>query len=378
MSEPLVIIGAGLAGYALLRALRQGDGQRAVTLVTSDDGSAYAKSALPHALAEGRPARELVLATAEQIAHRYDATILTHRRVLRIDRPAHELVSQEGRTAYAQLVVATGSSAVRRRPRGTAGERLLTLGNLADYAYLRSELAGRRRIAVLGGSTVGCEVADSLARRGYAVTLFEPGPHLLADVLPGLSGERVAHALRAAGVRVVTEDGVQRIDHDVDGLALRTLTGTTVSADLVICARGRRPRAELAADAGLAVARGILVDRRLGTADPDIFALGECAELEGRLFVLHDDIEAGARVLADVLSGGYSKLRWQPRLRRLRLESCPAVVCEPPPIAGEWQETANARGVTALFRDRGGSLRGFALLGERVADGERLLAQVIR
>jgi len=196
-------------------------------------------------------------------------------------------------------------------------------------------------------------------------------------VLPGLSAERVAQALHAVGVRVMTEDGVQRIDQDFDRLELTTLAGAAMSADLIICARGRRPRAELARDAGLQVARGIVVDHRLGTTDPDVFGLGECAELDGRLFALQDDIEAAARVLADVLGGGRSRLRWQPRLRRMQIESCPVVICEPPPLGGEWQETANARGVRALFHDAGGNLRGFALLGDRAVNAERLLAQVI-
>ncbi len=379
MNAPLVIVGTGAAGYALLRALRQINGDRPLVLITRDDGAAYEKFRLARALGTRTRARDLVLATVEQMAHRYGATILAHRHILRIDRLRHELVMREGRYGYGQLVLATGAAPLRQPGlRGTAASQALTLGSLADYAYLRSELAGRSRVVVLGGSLAGCELADNLARSGCHVTLLEPANQLLAETLPTLSAERVAQALQAAGVQVMTEDGIQRIDQGPDELELTTLAGVRFSTDLVVLARGAVPRTELARDAGLAVTRGVVVDHALGTADPDIFALGECAEIDGRLFRLPEDIEAGAQVLAEVLCGRKRRMRWQARLRRLQMESCPVTVCEPPPLAGEWHEAATQRGVRAVFRDRRGALRGFALLGDQVAAAERLLGELGR
>ncbi len=377
MSTPLVIVGSGMAGYGLLRAVRHVDRGRRVWLYTADDGCAYAKSQLACGLARGKMPGDLVLASAEQMAHRLDASIFTHTRVRAIDRERRVIHTDRGEQAYGELVLALGARPLRPAPlRGNAASQVLTLANLADYRYFRNELDGRRRVAVLGGGLLGCEVAEGLVRAGCEVTLFEPGNRLLADLLPVLCGARVARTLHAAGVEVRLEDGVQSIEQGLEDLELLTLSGQRLTAELVVAAVGTRPTAAIAADAGLAIGRGIVVDHQLRTSDPAIYAVGECAELGGRLFVLHEDIEAAARVLAGVLTGTQARMSWQPRLQRLQLECCPTVVCEPPPVAGEWQESATPRGVRALFHDRRGTLRGFALVGESVSEAARFFGAI--
>jgi rubredoxin-NAD+ reductase len=132
---------------------------------------------------------------------------------------------------------------------------------------------------------------------------------------------------------------------------------------------------ELARDAGLAVGRGIQVNKDLQSSDPRIFAVGECAEVQGRVLSLPADIEAAAHALGAVLAGRTSSLHWQPRIQSLSLPRCPVVLCEPPPdVAGEWHERADRGGVQALFLDRQGRLRGFALLGKAVVEKEQLIA----
>ena len=123
---------------------------------------------------------------------------------------------------------------------------------------------------------------------------------------------------------------------------------------------------------------GVVVDRQLRTSEPDIFALGECAELIGRGFNTQEDIESAASVLATNLSGGAARMHWTPRVQRLQIESCPTVLCDPPPVAGEWQETATVSGVKGLFHDRRGALRGFALVGSAVDEADRLLGRLPR
>jgi len=377
MGAPLLIVGTGMAGYGLLRALRHVDRRMTVCMVAADNAAAYAKFQLPGALAKRREVGDLVLATAEQMAHRYDASILPRTRALRIERTRRVLPTSSGELAYGQLVIATGAEPLRPAAiRGSGAGSVLTVGSLAEYAYLRSELAGRRRVVVLGGGASGCEFADNLLRGGCEVTLLEPDNRLLGGRLPGLCSERVAGALHTAGVRLRLEDGIQRIEQAGDELEITTLSGARLNAEVVIAVLGNAPRVQIARDAGLDIAHGIVVDARLRTSDPDIFALGECAEMGGRLFTLSDDIDAGARVLAGVLTGGHTPLRWQARSLRLQLECCPTVLCEPPPIAGEWHESATARGVRALFHDLTGRLRGFVLVGEAVGDAHHLLSHI--
>lgn len=378
MDAPLVIVGTGMAGFGLLRAVRHVDARTPICLIGADDAVAYSKFELPRALSRGQQAGELVVATPEQIAHRFGATIRPRCRVLRIDRQRRMLVTDAGEQPYSRLVLATGADAVRPTPlRGAAAKRLLTVASLAEYAYLRSELAGRRRVAVLGGGMAGCELADNLCRGGFVVTLLEPGSRLLADSFPQLCAERIADALCGAGVRVHCEDGMQRIEPSGDDLELVTLSARHLVVDVAVAALGSHPRTALARDAGLDVGRGIRVDAHLQTSDAAIYALGECAELGGRVLNQPEEIEACAHALAGVLTGASSGLRDPPRLRRLQIECCPAAVCLPlPSVSGEWHETARQRGVRALFHDRHGALRGFALVGETTGEAHRLLALV--
>lgn len=371
-SLPLVIIGTGAAGYGLLRAVRRRDQTRDIVLITSDDGAAYSKAELPFGMQTRKEAGELVLATARQMSQRFDATVLTHTRVQTIDRGCHTLMTARRQIPYSRLVLATGAEAVRpARMRGSAVDQVLTLTTLADYRYFRNELAGRRRVVIHGGSVAGCEFADNLTRAGYEVTLFEPGNRLLGSVLPALSASRLARLLDKTGVRVVLEDGVTRVEHGVDALELTTRAGQRVVADVLVAAVGSRPRTRLAQDAGLTIGRGIKVDTVLRTAEPDIYALGECAEVGGRLLALPEDIEAACRVLADHLLGGNAQVRWTPRMQQLQLEACPVVLCEPPSISGEWYESATPRGVKAFFHDHAGDLRGFVLVGDTADEAEQ-------
>lgn len=380
MDAPLVILGTGLAGYALLRALRHLDRSTPVCLIGADDAAAYSKSQLPAGLARGRSADDLVIATAEQMAYRFDATIAPRSRVVAIDPERRVVVLRDAQErAFSRLVIATGAEAHRPTTvRGSGASSILTVGSLSEYAYLRSELAGRRRVAVLGGGIVACELAESLKKGGCEVTLLEPGDRLLGRIAPALAAERIADALGAAGVRVRVEDGIQRIDQGLDELELTTLGGSRLAVDVIVAALGTQPRVQLAQAAGLDVGRGISVDSGLRTSAEGIYALGACAELDGRLFTLADDIEHSAEVLAGVLNGKGGHFRWKPRAQRLSLDCCAVALCEPPPVAGEWQESATARGVRALFHDRMGALRGFMLVGDLVGETGRLIGRVAR
>jgi len=376
MVDSIVIVGSGLAGYAVLREFRRFDGVTPVTVLTADDGAAYCKGTLSNGLAENRSPADLVVATAEQMASRHHARVVPHIRVERIDRQARRLVTNHGLVPWQRLVLATGAEALRPTLRGTAAGRVLTVASLADYAYLKAELAGRRRVTLLGGALWGCEFAHALAAAGFEVSLFEAAARLFSGMLPGLCAERLARTLEATGVRVHLDNGIQRVDREVGGLRVTPFGGEPFLTDVVLATLGSRPKVDLARSAGLEVARGIQVGRDLRTGDPRIFAVGECAEVQGRVLSLPADIEAAAHSLAAVLASRPAKLQWQPRIQSLRLPGCPVVLCEPPAVAGEWHERADRSGVQALFTDDRGVLRGFALLGKAVAERDRLMAAV--
>jgi len=376
-ADPLIIVGTGSAGYGLLRAIRQADLGGEILIVTADEGASYSKSQLLDGVARGKEAGDLVIATADQMAHRYEATVLAHTRALAIDRERRVLLTSRGDFRYARLVLATGAEPLRPPVlRGTAADKVLTVSSLSDYRYFRHQLAGRQRVAILGGSAAGCEFADHLQRAGCAVYLFEAGSRLLVERLPALCASRLAQRLAGAGVHVLLEQGVHRVDHGVDGLELTMLSGERMTVDVVLSLQGVRPRTGLAARAGLEVRRGIVADLELRTSDPDIRALGRCAEIAGRPFSHPDDTAAASHVLARILAGGRARMVWAPRARHLQLSSCPLVLCDAPPVPGEWVETATRGGVTARYLDGRGILRGFVLMGDAVSMAERLSAQL--
>lgn len=375
----LVIIGSGMAGYGLLRALRRSGVGIAVTLISRDDGAAYLRSDLAPGLAGRRDARDLRLATAAQMAYRLEAEILTLQPVREIDPTLKRVRLDGSEIAYERLVLATGGEP--RRPvwlKGSATDQILTISSLAEYSYFNTVIAGRLRVAVLGGNLAGCELAGNLRAAGLQVTLFEPAGQLLQGLLPTLCAHFAERALTTSGVRILCEEGLQRVDQGADALELLTLAGARCATDVVVAALGSTPRTALADAAGLEIARGIRVDERLATSDPSIFALGECAEFEGRTIDLPEDIDQAAKVLASVLAGQPGRMVWRPTLRRARLAGCPLLICEPPNVAGEWHERATRLGLTAEFHDRAGELRGFALMGSASGDSERLLRRMAR
>jgi rubredoxin-NAD+ reductase len=374
-AAPLLIVGTGAAGYGLLRALRQlqRHAQPPVVLVTRDDGAAYSRKQLPSGMADGREARELVIATAEQMAHRLEALVHAHTQALHIDRERAVVITDRGEFAYSRLVLATGSEVLRPDGiRGNGADRILMVANLAEYGYFRHQLSGRGRVVLLGGSLIACEYADRLAHAGYTVVLLEPGSRLLGQRLPALCAGRLAQLLAASGVRVVLESGIQRAEQGVEGLALTLRSGAGLTADVVLALGGGQPRTGLARDAALDVRTGILVDETNRCSDPDIFALGSCAELVGRGRACVQDTDDACAALARTLMGGTSRAQWRPPQQRLTLGGVPFVLCAPPPVGGEWHEVATGRGVTACFEDQRGELRGFALLGEPAGRADEL------
>lgn len=376
MTDGIVIVGSGLAGYTVLREFRRFDTHTPVTVVTGDDGAYYCKASFGPGLAQNRRPADLVVSTAEQTAFRHHARVLPYTRVERIDLEARQVLTNHGPIPWQRLVLATGAEAVRPRLRGTGAGRELTVASLSDFAYLKAELAGRRRVTVLGGSPWGCELADSLARGGYEVGLLEASPRLLGGALPGLCAERLCLALEGAGVRVQVENGIQRVDREVGGLRIFPFAGEPFLTDLLLATLGTTPRTGLAASAGLEVGRGIVVDGELRGSHPHVYAVGECAEVQGRVLTLPAEVEAAALNLAGVLAGRAANPKWPPRVLTLNLPSCPLVLWAPPVVAGEWHERADRGGVRALFTDHRGALRGFALLGKAVEEADQLTAAV--
>jgi rubredoxin-NAD+ reductase len=163
-----------------------------------------------------------------------------------------------------------------------------------------------------------------------------------------------------------------------DGRLRLTLSdGSTLGADLVLSAIGLAPRTALARAAGLAVNRGIVVDRQLATSAPHVHAVGDCAEVDGLNLPYVMPLMAQARALGATLAGTPTPVAYPAMPVTVKTPACPTVVCPPlPGAAGTWQVTGDAAGCEAVFRASDGRALGFALLGQATARKQALAGEV--
>lgn len=364
--HPIVIVGSGLAGYTLLKEIRKRDAETPVTLVTADDGTFYSKPNLSNALAAGKPAAALAGARAEKMAADLDATVLAHTRVTAIDTAAQRVRTDRGELAYGRLVLALGADPIPHGLSGDGAEGVLAVNDLAGYATFRGALDGRRRVTVLGGGLIGCEFANDLAHAGYAVDVVHLGPWPLERLLPAEAGQRLADSLGALGVRWHFGRTGKRVERAGDGYRVTLDDGGTIAADVVLSAIGLRPRTGLAQAAGIATARGIQTSRLLETSAPNVYAMGDCAEVEGLNLPYVQPLMVQARALAATLTGTPTAVVYPAMPVMVKTPAHPVAVLPPKPgVAGGWKVECGEAGICALHTDAAGRLQGFALTGSQ-------------
>jgi rubredoxin-NAD+ reductase len=306
--NPIVIIGSGLAGYTVLREFRKRDPITPVTLISSDDGHFYSKPNLSNALAAGKSPEQLVSTPAEKMAADLNAQILTHTRVTALDVANRKVRWEGGETGYSKLVLALGADPIPHGLAGPGSERIHAVNDLQDYTRFRNALKPGSHVAILGGGLIGSEFANDLAAAGYRVEVVHLGPWPLERLTPEPVGQALAHALEGKGVRWHfgrTAKSIAQQDHAVK---ITLDDGGEIDADIVLSAIGLRSRTQLAASAGIRVNRGIVVDNTLQTTAPDVYALGDCAEVNGQVLPYVMPLMQQARALAATLAGEKNRI----------------------------------------------------------------------
>ncbi len=375
--QPTVILGTGLAGYTLAREWRKLDAASPLTIVTRDDGSFYSKPVLSNAFAQNKTADQLPLSSAGQMAAQLKATILTRTEVAAIDTAARTVAAGGQMLGYGRLVLACGADPIRVPLDGDAAAEVLSINDLADYTRFRDRVDGRRRIALLGAGLIGCEFANDLRGAGFEVEVIDPALQPLGRLLPPLAAAFLRGALEILGVRFHFGTTVKAVAHTDDGLRVTLDDGDAIDTDVVLSAIGLRPRTALAQAAGLAVNRGIVADALLKTSAPEVYALGDCAEIAGFNLPFVLPIMQAARALAKTLAGTPTAVQYPAMPVVVKTPACPTVVCPPPAgVEGQWQEDPTADGVRALFRDPNGKLCGFALVGTATKDKQALTKDI--
>jgi len=294
----VVVIGSGLAGVTVAETLAK-DAHAQVQLVSAETHGYYSRPRLSHGFSSDA---KIVLRTFDQLA---PVQVIAGTQVEEIDRRHQTVRPSAGKPLpYDILVLATGSAA--RIPPALALFRpqFFTLNSLDDVLTLRRRREkaldqGRRpRWAIIGGGLIGCELASDLDKAGDAVSIYHREARLLELVLDERESQALHEHFAARGIGL-------HYNQDLREIFPRTLF------DGVVVSAGFAPRVELARDAGLATARGIVVDPYLRTADPAIYAVGDVAEIAGRLYPFVSPIRSQALWLGAHLARR-SEAPWAP------------------------------------------------------------------
>jgi len=309
----VVIAGYGMAGARLARELGRRGVQ--VTVLGAETEPAYNRVLLPGLLAGTHAEEDLRLPAPPAHVELRLGEAVTH-----IDREAREV---DG-IPYDALVLATGAEAALPPIPGLdpLPRTVTVFRSMADCRDILAAAAGRRKAVVLGGGLLGLEAARGLAGRGMDVTVVHAAGHLMERQLDTVAGDLLARTLAGLGVSVLTNVDVRGVE-ETNGepgqaVRLRLGDGSHIDGDLLVVACGVRPRTALATTAGLAVGSGIVIDERCATTDPDIYAIGDCAEFEGQNLGLVAPAWEQADVVARNLTGTPAAYRGVRPVTRLK------------------------------------------------------------
>ncbi|AEB47257.1 nitrite reductase large subunit NirB [Micromonospora maris] len=300
----VVVIGNGMVGQRFVDALRSRDpqGRWRVTVLAEEPRPAYDRVRLS-AYFDGVSADDLNLHTA------YDGVRLRlGEAALGVDRARRVVTTADGEYPYDMLVFATGSSAFVPPVDGVGLPGVFVYRTLDDLAAIEEHARGRRTGAVIGGGLLGLEAANALRLLGLSTSVVEFAPRLMPAQIDTAGGALLRRYVEELGVGCHLGVATTALRPGPDGTvaALELADGTLLDADLVVVAAGIRPRDELARAAGLDIGPrgGLLVDDACRTRDERIYAIGECAAVEGTCYGLVAPGYAMAEVVADRLVGG--------------------------------------------------------------------------
>jgi NADPH-dependent 2,4-dienoyl-CoA reductase/sulfur reductase-like enzyme len=274
-----VIVGGGMAGVSAIQGVREIDLDGTLLLIGAERHMPYNRPPLSKDLWFDRTTIEGIMAERGEFWGMDQVRLDLGAPVIQLD-PARRTVDDRrgNRYRYRKLLLATGGTPRRLRIPGGELAGVVYYRTLDDYLRLRHEARHGRSVLLIGGGFIGSELAAALHAHGVAVTMLFPGGVLARHVLPEALAARLTERYRGRGIRILAHDAPTAIEpRGAAGLLTHTRRGRTLASDLVVVGIGLTPEVALARDAGLTVGNGILVDDKLRTSDPHIYAAGDNA-----------------------------------------------------------------------------------------------------
>lgn len=372
MNHGIVIIGSGFAARQLVKNIRKQDASVPLTVIAADSMDEYNKPDLSHVISQNQRAEELTRQTAGAFAEQFNLRLFPYTWVTDIDAAAHVVKSKEKTWQYDKLVLATGASAFVPPVEGR--ELMITLNSQQEYQASETGLRDAQRVMIVGGGLIGTELAMDFCRAGKTVTLVDHAASILSALMPAEVSSRLQHRLTDMGVHLLLKSQLQSLSKTAGGIRATLDRDRSVEVDAVVAATGLRPETALAHRAGAETGRGVMVDSYLQTTQPDIYALGDCAEINGRVLPFLQPIQLSAMYLAKNLLGGSAPLKLPAMLVKVKTPDLPLH------LAGEtqrqdlsWQIAIESQGMVARGVDADDQLRAFVVSEERMKEAFALL-----
>jgi nitrite reductase (NADH) large subunit len=380
VKKSLAIVGNGMATCRLLDELVQRDGTRQyeITVFGEEPGGAYNRILLSRVLA-GEPPEAIVTKPAEWY-DRHGIRLVSRTKVTRLDVLRRNVETEDGQTRrYNLAVLATGSQPLvpplegMTGPDGELRDGVFVYRTIADCIRMSKHARPGDTAVVVGGGLLGLEAAKVLSDRGLHVTVIHLAKGLMNLQLDDIGGDMLRRQIERCGIFVRVGRTVEAVygDEQLGGVILDD--GTSLPADMVVLACGVRPRVELARKSGLPVNKGIVVNDTLATEVPGVYALGECAEHQGRTYGIVGPVWEQASVLADVLTGKRPQTRYRGSKLYTRLKVAGVEVASmgalDPEIESDqvFQVIEERRDAYRKLVVRGGKLVGAMLVGNTTA-----------
>lgn len=352
----ILIIGGGVAAYeAALAAAGSG---HTVTLCSKENVPPYRRPALSRMVSEEVSDTAFYFKDAA-FYKEHNIELLLNKEAVAVDREKKNVAFADGTALpYDKLILATGGSAFV--PELPGAEFAFTLRDYEDLRHIRKEISeGAKKAVIIGGGVLGLELADSLLARGCEVTVIESGPAVLARNLDQESAARVmAHLNALPRLTVKTMTRVKRITPDSV-----ELDSGTIKSDLTVFSTGVRSCMKLAADAGLPVGKGIIVDSKMATADPSVYSCGDAAEPPCGSCGLLNAAKSMGRIAGINAAGGSEE--FVPEVYPVRLMALGIKLFSAGKLSDAVSENAGSdENYQRLTRDCCGKLTGVILLGD--------------
>ena len=368
-SAGIVIIGAGLAGWHVIDAIRAKDKDIPITLITSDNGDRYHKPMLTMAISQQKNAADLVRATGSDAAKAANINLLADTQVTDID-PASQTVqlisalrsdpvyTNYATISYDKLVLAMGAHPIF--PKSLPEDLVWHVNHIERFGQLQEKLAtGSQRVAIIGAGMVGTEIAEDLLKAGHQVTLIDLNDAPLSQMLPPQATARIAKAVQSQGINFLGGYQVSNVIRNNDGrlqVSYEPVAAATDSdmaqqtelliVDHVIASTG------LTVDGTLPTAAGVEFNRRTGievdaptlrTTTDNIYAIGDCMSINGVACRYVAPLRAQAATIADdVLGLEHSGYDHKPPMIRLKNKAISVMVTGVPQANGNWQVTTES------------------------------------